>query len=60
MEKAWKISDRDSAMEVIDKQITYGHQAKCRAYIQSNSRTKKAIEALEIMVKAFRLKIRSI
>ena len=47
LEKAWKISDRDSAMEVIDKQITYGHQAKCRAYIQSNSRTKKAIEALE-------------
>ncbi len=47
LEKAWKITDRQTTIEQIEKQIKYGHQASCRAYIEQDKNVKKAIDAIE-------------
>ncbi|MDC7280090.1 DUF1266 domain-containing protein [Butyrivibrio fibrisolvens] len=44
LEGAWGITDRDSAKLTIEEMLKYGHQAKCRAYIQNDPDTKKLIE----------------
>ncbi len=47
LEKAWKITDRESAQEKIDSVITYGHQAKCRAFIENSDDVKQLVSAIE-------------
>ncbi len=47
LEGAWGITDRDSAKATIEKMISRGHQAKCRAYIQKDSATQSLIAAIK-------------
>ncbi|SDB35405.1 Protein of unknown function [Pseudobutyrivibrio sp. YE44] len=47
LEKAWKITDRESAKKKIDDVITYGHQSKCRAYTESSDEVEQLISAIK-------------
>ena len=47
LEGAWGVTDRESAKQLVEKMITYGHQAQCRAYIQEDESTQKLIDAIE-------------
>lgn len=46
LDKAYGILDRDSAKEVLDRMITYGHQAKYRLALDDKN-VKKAISAIQ-------------
>ena len=47
LESAYKISDRDSAKEVIDRMLKFGHRAKYKKFIKSDKTVKKAIDIIE-------------
>ena len=47
LEGAWGITDRDGAKATVEKMLTQGHQAKCRAYIQKDDATIGLMEAIK-------------
>ena len=47
LEGAWGIADRDGAKATVEKMLTQGHQAKCRAYIQKDDSTIRLMEAIK-------------
>ncbi|MBE5824452.1 MAG: DUF1266 domain-containing protein [Butyrivibrio sp.] len=47
LDKAYKISDRKSAKEVVDRMIKYGHRARYRQFLDDNKTLEMAISLIE-------------
>jgi len=47
LESAYKISDRDSAKEVIDRMLKFGHRAKYKKFLKTDRTVEKAINLIQ-------------